>query len=411
MGIAPVNDLNERMIMESINEALERLLNERTKFVEEKVKPLSEIAATRSFTPEEETTSDECKKRLNAMDSTISLLRDEISTQSKMPQTTSRAQDNGISEQLRSLLVERNSTKQTIDLKTDLARAFKRSLTTDPSQPGAGSELVPTTFAQSLITPLRQMSGLLQAGAQPLSTSTGEEILWPRVKGYGEAEKNIKPGATIGGTDMSFDQVSSKTSKYGQIVMTPREIIEDSAIDIEGFVGQAIGQNVGLGIDSDALAALLPGDGKDNAITLKVTGGAITPTFDEIIDLESSVIAPYRVGAAFLVSPGAVKALRKIKDTTGRYLWQSSLQAGWPAVLDGYPVIEDPFLPNPGAGQATILFGSFNRVIMRVVNSLALERSDQFAFDKDSIAWRGILRAGVILTDSNALAAFVGKTA
>jgi hypothetical protein len=411
MGIAPVNDLNERMIMESINEALERLLNERTKFVEEKVKPLSEIAATRSFTPEEETTSDECKKRLNAMDSTISLLRDEISTQSKMPQTTSRAQDNGISEQLRSLLVERNSTKQTIDLKTDLARAFKRSLTTDPSQPGAGSELVPTTFAQSLITPLRQMSGLLQAGAQPLSTSTGEEILWPRVKRLRRSREEHQAG---------------RDHRRHRHVVRPGELKDieiradrhDPARAHRGFRDRhrricrpSHRPERRSGHRLDALDALLPGDGKDNAITLTVTGGAITPTFDEIIDLESSVIAPYRVGAAFLVSPGAVKALRKIKDTTGRYLWQSSLQAGWPAVLDGYPVIEDPFLPNPGAGQATILFGSFNRVIMRVVNSLALERSDQFAFDKDSIAWRGILRAGVILTDSNALAAFVGKTA
>lgn len=387
-------------------EALERLLKARAQAFDEKARPLADIAATRALTDDENKQATEIKRDIASKDEVIRMLQDEIKLQASLPRKTER-KATGIAEQLRGLLVDRSLSSLEVDMKDDLRRA----LTTDPGTTGAGSETVPTTFAQSLITPLRQMSGILLAGATTLATSSGEEITFPRVKSFGSAAKNIAPGAAIGGTDPQFDQVSSTVAKYGQLILTARELIEDSAIDIESFIGTLIGQNVALGIDQDAVTALAPGAGKPNAVTNVITGSGTAATFDDIIDLDHGVIAPYRQGAAFLVAPGAVKGLRKLKDTTGTYLWQPNLQAGAPALLDGYPVFEDPFLDDPAAGKTSILFGSFNRVTLRLVSSLRLERSDQFAFDKDQIAWRGLLRAGVVLTDANALAAFTGKAA
>ncbi|MDY0410655.1 phage major capsid protein [Virgibacillus soli] len=53
-------------------------------------------------------------------------------------------------------------------------------------------------------------------------------------------------------------------------------------------------------------------------------------TADEIIDLVYSLKAPYRKNAVFIMNDATIKAIRKLKDGQGQYLWQPSLTAGTP---------------------------------------------------------------------------------
>ena len=52
-----------------------------------------------------------------------------------------------------------------------------------------------------------------------------------------------------------------------------------------------------------------------------------------------SLKAPYRKSAVFLMNDASVKALRKLKDSNGQYLWQPSLTVATPDTLMGRPVI------------------------------------------------------------------------
>ena len=51
-----------------------------------------------------------------------------------------------------------------------------------------------------------------------------------------------------------------------------------------------------------------------------------------------SLKAPYRKSAVFLMNDASVKALRKLKDSNGQYLWQPSLTVATPDTLMGRPV-------------------------------------------------------------------------
>ena len=56
-------------------------------------------------------------------------------------------------------------------------------------------------------------------------------------------------------------------------------------------------------------------------------------TFDELIDLEHSVDPLYRAAPTcrFMFNDGVLKALRKLKDGQGRYIWQPpDVKAGQP---------------------------------------------------------------------------------
>ena len=58
-----------------------------------------------------------------------------------------------------------------------------------------------------------------------------------------------------------------------------------------------------------------------------------------------------------MVNDATVKAIRKLKNGNGDYLWQPSLTVGAPDMLLGRPVYTSAYMPTIGAGAKTILFG------------------------------------------------------
>ena len=59
------------------------------------------------------------------------------------------------------------------------------------------------------------------------------------------------------------------------------------------------------------------------------------------------------------MNDSTVKAIRKLKDGNGQYLWQSSLTAGTPDTLLGRPVYTSTYMPAISASAKTIAFGDF----------------------------------------------------
>ena len=82
---------------------------------------------------------------------------------------------------------------------------------------------------------------------------------------------------------------------------------------------------------------------------------------DSIIALVHSLKAAYRPNARFIMNKDTLGQVRMLKDTTGRYLWQDSLQSGVPGLLAGYEVVEAEDMPNIAANSTPIVFGDFQR--------------------------------------------------
>lgn len=79
-----------------------------------------------------------------------------------------------------------------------------------------------------------------------------------------------------------------------------------------------------------------------------------------MFDLFYSLKAPYRKNAVFLMNDSSVKALRKLKDSNGQYLWQPSLTAGTPDTLMGRPVYTSAYMPAMAADAKAVLFGDLS---------------------------------------------------
>jgi HK97 family phage major capsid protein len=88
-------------------------------------------------------------------------------------------------------------------------------------------------------------------------------------------------------------------------------------------------------------------------------GFAILP--DRLIDLMYRLNAAYRSNATWVMNSVSAGSVRKLKDTTGQYLWQPSMIVGQPDTLLGKPISIWEQMDSPGANAHPVAFGDFRR--------------------------------------------------
>ena len=279
----------------------------------------------------------------------------------------------------------------------------------------AGGATVPTTMYSALMEHMVETSAVLSAGPTLITTTSGEPITVPTTTGF-SAGALVAEGATIGSSDPSFASRPLGAYKYGVLVTMSTELLADSAFDIESFVARQAGRALGIGAGAHYVTGT--GSSQPTGIVTSaptgVTGGtgvAGAPTFDNLIDLQHSVIAPYRnsPSAAWMMKDSTAAVVRKIKDTEGQYLWQPSVTLGVPDTLLGRPVYTDPAVAGTGLSAKSVVFGDFSAYAVRMAGGIRVERSVDAAFDTDQVKIRVIVRTdGLTIDQTGALKVFVG---
>ena len=167
-------------------------------------------------------------------------------------------------------------------------------------------------------------------------------------------------------SDDSFGQVTIGAFKLGTTIKISEELINDSVFDLEAYISKEFARRIG-NREEEAFFTV-DGNGKPTGILAAVGGAqlgvtaasATAITADELVDLFYSLNTPYRKNAVWLMNDSTVKAVRKLKDGQGQYLWQSALTSDTPNTLLGRPVYTSAYMPSVAAGEKTVAFGDFS---------------------------------------------------
>jgi len=226
-----------------------------------------------------------------------------------------------------------------------------------------GGYLVPDEFEHTLVEALEE-ENIFRKLAHTITTSSGDRKI-PVVATKGSASWVDEEG-TISDSDDTFNQVSIGAYKLGTLIKVSNELLNDSAFNLEAYISKEFGRRIG----SKEEEAFFTGNGTGKPTGIfNATGGAqvgvttASPTAitaDEIIDLFYSLKASYRKNAVWVLNDATVKAIRKLKDGNGNYLWQPALTSATPDTLLGRPVYTSSYVPTIEAGAKTIAFGDFN---------------------------------------------------
>lgn len=225
-----------------------------------------------------------------------------------------------------------------------------------------GGYLVPDEFEHTLVQGLED-ENIFRQMAKIIQTSSGDRKI-PVVATKGTASWIDEEGA-FPESDDAFGQVSIGAYKLGTLIKVSEELLNDSVFDLESYIATEFARRIG----NKEEEAFFTGDGNGKPLgILADNGGAesgtttaspTAVTADELIDLFYSLKAPYRKSAVWVLNDATIKAIRKLKDSTGQYLWQPSIVAGTPDTILGRPVKTSAYMPTLAAGNKTIAFGDF----------------------------------------------------
>lgn len=406
-------------------------LRERRGNVWESAKELADRAAdeNRAFSAEEQGAWDAHNEELGRLDQRIgsaldvearnkkteeqfeALERRGVSPEAKQAQSASGNGNAG--EELRSFL-RGESGARAYEVKPQGPVNYRDLVKSTADTPKAGYT-VPVSFYDRLMEHLIEVSAIMQAEPTVLNTSSGEVLQVPKTTAHSSAAI-VSEGGAIAESDPTFGQISLGAYKYGVIVQVSRELLNDNGVDLEGYLARQTGRALGNAFGAHAVTG--DGSSKPRGIvadaTVGKTGGTgVVGTFtaDNLMDLYHSVIAPYRMSQScrWILNDASIAELRKLKDTTGQYLWQPGLQAGAPDVLLGKPVLTDPNVANIALSAKSVIFGDISQYFIRLAGGIRFERSDDFAFNTDLVTFRALMRADAALVDlTGAVKVFAG---
>ncbi len=226
-----------------------------------------------------------------------------------------------------------------------------------------GGYLVPDEFERTLISALSE-ENIFRQLAHVMQTSNGERKI-PIVSTRGSASW-IEEEGNITESDDVFGQALIGAYKLGTMIKVSEELLNDNIFDLQGYISKEFGRRIGNKEED----AFFNGDGSGKPTGIfNTTGGAqvgVTSasataiTADEIIDLFYSLRSPYRKNSVFILNDSTIKAIRKLKDGNGVYLWQPSIQAGSTDTLMGKKIITSIYVPEIASGTKIMAFGDFS---------------------------------------------------
>ncbi len=209
---------------------------------------------------------------------------------------------------------------------------------------------------------------------------------WPKLEGgdsqYTSAVRvkwvdELPASATVAETNPTFGMHRVPVHTVMARTDVSQNMLEDTPFNMLQILAELFSE--AMAIDEDTKFLKGTGGGSPRGILAKRSGANETPedgidsvnsgnasalTADGLIDLVYGLHAQYRQGAVLVAARATHKAVRKLKDGSGDYLWEKGIAAGQPATLLGYPFLESESMPAVGANNYPIIFGDFKGYLL-----------------------------------------------
>lgn len=263
--------------------------------------------------------------------------------------------------------------------------------------------LVPATLAENIEVALKAYGGMFEAGTI-LTTTSGGDLILPTVNDTESKATVVAEYQQSTKSAPSFGSVTLKAYTYRTpIVPVSLELLQDSAFDLEALLSGLLSDSFGRGINADLTSG--NGTGKPSGIVGAATACKTAPaasavTLDDIIELVKGVDSSYARNGRFMFNRNTLWALVKIKDSTGRYIWQEGARDGTPPTLFGKGYVLNDDLEDIGAGKTSVLFGDLSKYRIRMVKSFRVIRLNELLAEYLSIGLFGFARVDGVLLDA-----------
>ena len=168
--------------------------------------------------------------------------------------------------------------------------------------------------------------------------------------------------------DTDSANITKKQIHVHELFAQPKatqRLLDDSEVNIENWLVSRLRDSF-LRVENESF---ITGDGNgkpkgilgypENQITRITSGDGINVTFEDLLSLIEEMPEQYLRNASFLMHRSSIMHIRKLKDDTGRFIWQPSAIAGEAETIFGIPVYSCEEMPLIGADSMPIVLADF----------------------------------------------------
>lgn len=280
------------------------------------------------------------------------------------------------------------------------------------------AELTAEQVQKVLVQPLEQQSVFLAAG--PRIFDTAGPLRLPKMGGYTEAAWHGE-NEQITEKDADFDEVELLPSTMKSIKTLTRysnELSRQSVVSLDQALKDRLVRDVAGTLDAQLLSAT--GDGVAKPRGLFAYAGTQTVAVDGALTLDALLDGWGKALAAnvnmaslkWVLTPGDFVGLRKVKDTTGKYLLTPDPTQDGVFRIWGSPVIVTSRIPDttgsPATGRAALV--DFSQIAVARDQAPTVKVLDQTFGDYDQQALRVTARYDAAPLNPEAVVKFTGIT-
>jgi HK97 family phage major capsid protein len=275
---------------------------------------------------------------------------------------------------------------------------FTRALT--PSSNTVGQSFFDQVFE------IAQLVGPMLTVSEVFNTTSGENLVIPTVTAT-STSGSVAAAGTISESNPTFSSITLGAEKYGALVAVAQELVSDAGFNITSYIAQQLGTSLGLKVNDVLTTKLSAAAGS----VVRGTATNFAAEYEDLVTLVYGIADGARVlpGLGFQMSKTGIAAARKMKDGSGAYIWTDSAVPGQAATLLGYPVYENPNVAAVGTAAKSVLFGHLPSFKVRVAGGMRVDQSSDFAFNTDTVTYRGLMRVDGGLTHASHIGFYQGK--
>lgn len=284
-----------------------------------------------------------------------------------------------------------------------------------------GGYTVATEYMKRL-EELQKVYGGMRSVATLIQTASGAQMNFPTADTTAEVGEIVGQNTAVAALDTAFGNTTLDVYKYSsKKIALPFELIQDSFIDIEGYILEVLARRIGrlqnthftTGDGSSKPYGVVTGASAGKTGT---TGQTLTVIYDDLVDLQHSIDPAYRRNAKWMMADSSVKVLRKIKDGQSRPIfvpgYEVGVPGGAPDTLLGQAVVVNQDVAAMAANAKSILYGDFSKYIIRDVMDLTLFRMTDSAFTlSGQVGFVGFQRSGGRLVDAGGAVKYYANSA
>jgi len=246
----------------------------------------------------------------------------------------------------------------------EVVRKYQNALI-KADETGAGYLLAPPDMQREIIksivemTPIRAIATVRSIGGpsfkRPKRTSTGS------ASRVGELAARSNTG------DPKYGMLEILAPELFARFEVSQQMLEDADYDLSAELRDEASEQFAMKEGYESLNGTGAGTNQMEGILVNtdiaevVSGSAATITADGMINLFHEVKTVYTQNGIFGLNRRSLRDVRKLKDTTGQYLWVPGIANGVANTILGAPYVEMADLPDAGANTYPVLYGDFRR--------------------------------------------------